>query len=254
MTRTGITVRHAAASIHLAAGEQMTFGRSAAGPGGPSPSPRHLELTADKALHAHAGTLVAGDRGWTITNTGRWLRLRVQEIDGPGSAEVAPGRSLRVPWPRTRLEVATGAEVVGFDVEVQASDARTTRAAAPLTAGETVGGLGLDREAGYFRALVALCEPQLRQPGCARVASAAEIARTLNRLDVEPERVTAKAVERRLAHVRRKVGIGGTEPEAISATGLEQRDAAERLVDVALRTGTVTRADLDLLVPANDPP
>lgn len=253
MTRTGITIRHANTAIDLAPEEQITFGRSTADTD--APSTRHLGLTADAALHAHAGTVVAGDGGWTIINTGRWLRLRLQEIDGPGSAEVAPGRSLLVPWPRSRLEIATGTEVVGFVVEAELDASFTPSAVAPLTAGETVGGLGLDRDAGYFRALVALCEPQLREPGCARVATAAEIARVLNRLETEPERVTAKAVERRLAHVRRRIGVGGRDPDGISAAGLEQRDAAERLVNIALRTGTVTRADLDLLIPPYlDPP
>lgn len=250
MTRTGITIRHHNTSVDLAPHEHLTFGRSDANATTQAGAGPHLELSADRALHAHAGTVEAGDGSWWVTNTGRWLRIRLAEVGGPGAAEVVPGRSLRVPWPRCRLEINTGTETIGFEVEVNAGSRPAPEAAAPLPSGETVGGLGLDRQAGYFRALVALCAPQLREPGCGRVATAAEIAQALNRLPAEPERVTAKAVERRLAHVRSRVGIGGSDADGVSAAGLEQRDAAASLVDLALRTGTVTQADLAVVTPS----
>lgn len=113
-------------------------------------------------------------------------------------------------------------------------------------AGSTVGGLGLDRDAGYFLAAIALCEPRLRDPSTSEVASVAQVARTLSR--VGPERVSVKAAERRLAHLRSRLGVGG---DALggSAAGLEVRDAGRQLVDLLLRTGTVTVADLARLEP-----
>jgi hypothetical protein len=67
--------------------------------------------------------------------------------------------------------------------------------------------------------------------------------------------VTAKAVERRLANVRRKLGIGAADAYGGSAAGLEVRDAARVLADLVLRTGTVTPADLALIEPgAGGPP
>jgi hypothetical protein len=74
-----------------------------------------------------------------------------------------------------------------------------------------------------------------------------EIVRMLNRSPGEPERVTAKAVERRLAHVRRKLAIGAVDAYGGSAAGLEVRDAARMLADLVVRTGAVTVADLALI-------
>lgn len=250
MTTTDVTIRLRGETSVLGPDQSLTFGRTveAASGGEGGGSTPHLALADDPALHARAGVLRAVGDGWVLENTGRWLHLRLLEVGGGGRAEVAPGRSLRVPWRRCRVEIATGNQVVGFEVETAAEPADGSGGPdLPAVAGDTEQGLALDRGTGYFRALVALCEPQLSRPGTTAVATAAEIARTLNRLDDEPERVTAKAVERRLAHVRQRVGIGGDDPHGVSAAGLEVRDAAHQLVDLALRTGTVTAADLSLI-------
>ena len=60
------------------------------------------------------------------------------------------------------------------------------------------------------------------------------------------------AVERRLAHVRRKLGIGAADAYGGSAAGLEVRDAARVLADLVLRTGAVTADDLAWLEGASD--
>ncbi|HVH21510.1 MAG TPA: hypothetical protein VNA11_03545 [Pseudonocardia sp.] len=225
----------------------MTFGRDP-GPGrsGPSTAP-HLALSPSPALHAMAGRLNVDATGCTLDNTGRWLRLRVLHLDGVERSDLDPGRGLRIPWARSRVEVAVGAEPLWFELEVP------QRAGAPGgvpdAGGDTQRGLGLDRSAGYFRALVALCEPRLRDPGCDAVASAGEIARRLTSSGQERGRVSQKAVERRLANARQRLGIGAADPFGGSAAGLELRDAARVLVDLVLRTGTVTRADLALLDP-----
>ncbi len=105
--------------------------------------------------------------------------------------------------------------MVGFRAECPSLTAATSPAA-PTVAGDTVRGLDLDRSAGYFRALVALCEPRLRDASSTEVATVAEVARTLSGLPSESGRVSIKAVERRLAHARSRVAIGG-DPEGISA-------------------------------------
>lgn len=239
-----ITVSGAGGSRRIESGRSLTFGRVP--DEGSVSSEDHLGLAADPSLHARAGTITADGSGWVLANTGRWLRLRVIQLDGPARAEVEPGRSLRVPWSRSRVEVATGTAVVGLDVESSVGDDQAVLA---TVSGTTVGAFGLDRTTGYFRALVALCEPRLRDPRSDEVATAGEIARRLNRLPAEADRVTAKAVERRLAHARRRVGVGGADSEGVSAAGLEVRDAARQLADLVIRTGAVTLADLALLDP-----
>lgn len=243
---TRVTVIHGGARWVLEPGMSLTFGRNT-GPGGAPPSQRHLELGDDRSLHAHAGTVRAAHDGCTLANTGRWLHLRLQHVGGPDRADLAPGRSLRVPWLRNRVEVVTGQSTVGFALVVEGPDLGDSDASA--LGGDTVAALDLDRSSGYFRALVALCEPRLRDPASDEVAAASRIALRLGRLEVEPNRVTVKAVERRLAHARRRIGLGGDDPYGVSAAGLEVRDAARQLVDLALRTGTVTVADLALLEP-----
>ena len=237
--------------VALAAGEAATFGRRVDVDDRPDEAV-HLGLSDNARLHAHAGTVAADQAGWVLTNNGRWLHLRVTEHGGPNRLDLDPGRVVRIPYARCRVEVATGDELVGFDVECPVLEGLDGDAAATLlvTAASTVGGLGLDRDAGYFRALVALCEPRLRDPQAGDVATVAQIVRTLNRTGLEPEPVTAKAVERRLAHVRRKLAVGGVDPHGVSAAGLEARDASRQLADLVLRTGTVGPGDLDLVAPA----
>lgn len=236
-----LTISHAEGHRTLRPGDVLAFGR-----GRPSGDGPHLGLSDNPRLHQSAGLVEVDDTGWLLTNTGRWLHLRVVELGGPNRLDLQPGRAARIPYARCRVEVTTGDESVGFDAACpfleQFPDAPT-----PALAGSTVQGLGLDRDAGYFRAVVALCAPRLRDPQSDEVASVGEIVRLLNRAPTEPERVTAKAVERRLAHVRSKLGIGAADAYGGSAAGLEVRDAARVLADLVLRTGAVTPADLDRL-------
>lgn len=218
--------------------------------GGDAGGEPHLGLSDNPRLHQRAGLLEVDAAGWLLANTGRWLHLRVVEVGGPNRLDLQPGRVARIPYSRCRVEVTTGDETVGFDASCPHLD--RVPAGEPALAGSTVQGLGLDRDAGYFRALVALCGPRLRDPQSDEVASVGEIVRALNRSPAEPERITAKAVERRLAHVRRKLAIGASDAYGGSAAGLEVRDAARVLADLVLRTGAVTPADLALL--EADPP
>lgn len=248
MTHGGLTLTHRTGEVCLEPGRTLTFGRTRDDQTGPGlvghGDEAHLALSSSEQLHAVAGTVEALDDGWVLVNRGRWLQLRVVRRDGPETTDLAPARTLRVPWPSVRVELVTGEEQVGFQVDCPVLDV-AGGFIAPV-AGDTVRGLDLDRRAGYFRALVALCEPRLRDPSTTEVPTVAEVARTLSRLPAEPERVSIKAVERRLAHARRRVAIGG-DADGVSAAGLEVRDAGRRLVDLLLRTGTVTPADLDLL-------
>lgn len=251
MTDTAIlTIDAPGALVALAAGDTLTFGR--VDDAAPTPGARHLGLSANPRLHLHAGRVDVDEGGWVLTNVGRWLQVRVVEHGGPNRIDLQPGRVVRVPYPRCGVEVATGDETVGFTATCPVVPATPVGGGGEALAGATVGGLGLDREAGYFRAVVALCVPRLLDPQSDEVSSVGEIVRTLNRSGREAERVSPKGVERRLAHVRSKLAIGATDPYGGSVAGLEVRDAARVLADVVLRTGTVTPADLVLVGLAAD--
>jgi hypothetical protein len=245
-----LTLRLDGRAVELAAGDSLTFGR------GDGSDPGHLALSQNPKLHAQSGRIEVEPGGWLLTNTGRWLHVRVVELDGPNRVDLQPGRIVRVPYAHCRIEVTTGDETVGFEAWCPVLADTSDGAAGPAVplAGSTVTALGLDRSAGYFRALVALCAPRLRDPQTEAVAAVGEIVRTLNALPTETERVTAKAIERRLAHVRSKVGLAASDPYGGSAAGLEVRDAARQLADLVIRTGVVTEADLALVDPdASDP-
>jgi hypothetical protein len=227
-------------------GEIATIGRSVE-ESGPTDAP-HVGLSENPRLHTHAATVTVDAGGWVLANAGRWLNVRVVEADGPNRLDVGPGRSLRVPYPVCELEIALGDEVPRLKASCPLPDG-VTDGPPPAGSGSTVSGLGLDPGTGYFLALVALCEPRLRDPQCAEVASVGQIVARLNHLSPPAERVTPKAVERRLAHVRAKLGVGGVDEHGLSAAGLEVRDAARQVVELVLRTGTVTAADLARLDP-----
>lgn len=223
----------------LAPGARLTFGR-----GGPGVD----EVVADDPrLHRRCGTIVVTDTGWELTNDGRWLRLRVRSLDRSGSDDLLPGQSIVVPWDAARVELHAGP--VRHDLVVRWVGARPQRAPAAIvddSDDRTSVPVRVDRETAYFRALVALCEPQLRDPTSIDVATDLEIARRLNRAGGEPRRVSGKTVERRLDACRTHFGLKASSDDGGGA-GLEVRDARRRLVELALLTGTVTVGDLALL-------
>jgi len=154
MTTTDVTIRHQGETSVLGPDQSLTFGRTVEGESGceGDGSTPHLALADDPALHARAGLLRALSDGWVLENTGRWLHLRLLEVNGGGRTEVAPGRSLRVPWPRCRVEIATGNQVSGFELETAADPADGSgRAGPPAVGGDTEQGLALARGTGSGR-------------------------------------------------------------------------------------------------------
>jgi serine/threonine-protein kinase len=184
--------------------------------------------------------------GWELHNTGRWLTLRVVGLDRSGLDTVPPGRSLVVPWAVSRIEIVVGSRCHGFGARWSASGA--VPAAGPIDVGGdevTTAPVRLDRDSGCFRALVALCEPKLRDPSADAVATDAQIAWRLNRLDVEQRRLSPKTVERRLDYCRTRFGLKTDEWGAPIAP--DRRDPRRRLADAALLSGLVSELDLVVL-------
>jgi len=229
----------------IEAGERVAFGRTGSDEVG-------IGLGDDARLHRRCGSIVVDDHGWELVNDGRWLRIRVVSLDRFGVDSVGPAQRIRVPWPRTRVQVHVGDRSHDFVAEFAAGDPGASVPQPP--GGEVVADdataipVRVDRSSGYFRALVALCEPQLRDPSTSTVATDHEIARRLNRSGRERSTVSGKTVERRLDACRIRFGLKVTDEYGLSA-GLERRDARRVLVDVALLTATVTRDDLAVLVP-----
>lgn len=226
-------------------GDEVRFGRGGDGV--------ELALADDARLHRHCGTIVVDPDGWVLHNTGRWLRLRVIGLDRFGVDSLYPGQHLRVPWADSRVQVHVGDRCHEFRARFSPSPDPVDPSRASGRDGEredpddaTVVPVRIDRTTGYFRALVALCEPQLRDPSCNDVATDLQIARRLNATGRESGRLSGKTVERRLDNCRTRFGLKVTDEFGQSA-GLERRDSRRLLVDVALLTATVTPVDLAVL-------
>ena len=238
----------------VAAGERIAFGRGGVGV--------DVVLADDDRLHRCCGIVTVDETGWDLQNTGRWLRLRIVSLDRFGVDSLLPGQHLRVPWTDSRVQVHVGdrchefrALHLGAALAMPPAPAGGTEASHRRTADDderddgddvTVVPVRVDRASGYFRALVALCEPQLLDPSTTAVATDLQIARRLNSSGLESTRLTGKTVERRLDNCRVRFGLKVVDDLGMSA-GLERRDARRVLVDLALLTATVTVRDLVVL-------
>ena len=221
------------------AGEVVRFGRA-----GPEEGV-DLTLSQDRRLHRHAGSIAVGDDGWQLANTGSRLHLLVADLDGAGQDDLPPGAVRPIPWTRTLVAIALGAERVELTVEQVITGSPAADAVVARTGDPTIEPFALDRSTAYFRTLVALCEPRLTDPR-APIPSDAQLAVRLNRSGCEQRHLTSRSIERRLNYLRQTLSLRDTDANG-SSLGLERRDGRVQLVELALTTGLVTARDLGLL-------
>lgn len=238
-----LTVLASGRSCEVAVGESVTFGRGGLDDG------VELTLSSDERLHRTAGRVVVHDHGWELVNTGRWLHLLASDLDGSGRDDLAPGVSRLIPWSRVLVEIPLGHSTLSFEVVSPRDSGADERV---MEGHGTIEPFRVDRTAGYFRALVALCEPRLIEPTSVEIPSDAQVAVRLNGSGTESRHLTAKAIERRFDYVRRILGLKVFE-DGLSGVGAERSDARQSLVDIALATGTVSRRDLDAIAPCSGP-
>lgn len=226
----------------LAQGQLLRFGRGTPNDG------VELTLSDDPRLHRQCGVVTVQDDGWTVFNTGGWLHLRLADLDGVGTDDLPPGSRRRVPWARAEVSVGLGMDRVGFSAEhrLHAGRAASLPEMHQLAGRLTIDPFAIDRNTGYFRALVALCQPRLEDSRNREVPSDAQIAVRLNRAPSEPNHVSARGVGRRIAYLRSVLGLSERD-ELGSSAGLERRGARAELIDLALEAGVVTVTDLVLL-------
>lgn len=198
-----LTASYGELEISRAVGEGITFGRQ------DTNSNVDLQMAADPALHAKAGRIEADHHFCRLTNTGRWLSLWVVEMlsgrSGP-AFEVRCGQSRIVPFPRARIEIHTHNTaqdsphriLITFSYEPEASQAGTMEE----TGTERPQPPDYDK-AGFFRVLVALCEPSILDARNVSVPTARQIARRLQQAGhPDDANLTEDAVERRLKYAR----------------------------------------------------
>ncbi|MGP3961291.1 winged helix-turn-helix domain-containing protein [Nonomuraea sp. 3N208] len=155
-------------SLELAPGEQAFFGRGT--PGSP------VDILLDNpAVSRRAGKIVAVGDYWLLSNLSTSKTYVVENPEGGGEfVKVPPGRmGAPIPFEFSRVSLPAVDGTVSFlvfapqHVHVPPSHAdggAATQVAYPL-----------DQNAKYFRILVALCEPRLRDPSTSRIPTIPEI-------------------------------------------------------------------------------
>ncbi|MEU2976144.1 serine/threonine protein kinase [Streptomyces hirsutus] len=224
-------------SLSLLPGQKVRFGR------GIPECPVDIAL-ADPAVPRLAGEILAVDVHWQLSNLSGGSSLLVENPEGAGEFIRVPPRRLAAPIPFefSRVVLATHGGTVGFQVfaprhsHLEASGDGVERGAVTTTP------FALDLNATYFKVLVALCEPRLRDASAVGVPSTASVVARL-RPHPEHRNLSTTAVDFHidyLAGTKLRLRFPGR-----GAAGLSWK--RETLVSTALRFGLVGEEHLSLL-------
>ncbi len=227
---------------HLAPGETVTFGR------GSADRPVDLVLP-DTGVSRLAGLVTAVEDHWLISNLSRGNTYVIENPEGGGEfVKLAPRRlDMPVPFEFGRVIVPSAGQPCSFLVFAPQHLYADHHERPDGTADATRVAFPLDETAKYFRVLVALCEPRLRDPSSPVIRTVPEI---LDRLGDVPG-LTRPAVNFHIDYLARtKLRVkspvtGGPKDEASKADW--QRAA---LISLALQFDLVREEHLALL-PAN---
>ncbi|UYM07632.1 FHA domain-containing protein [Solicola gregarius] len=217
----------------LEPGQSLTFGR-----GSPDTS---VDLTLQSAeVSRRAGTIRAVADYWLLTNASA-VTYVVENLEGAGEhVKIPPGRAdAPVPFELSRLLIPVDAGT--YDLHVYAPQ-HAYLAGDPTVAGDTtVRPFVLDETSKYFRVLVALCEPRLRDPSSVAIPSSDDVAR---RLAPTGERMSRSAVDYHINY------LAETKLRIRSATDGDRAESKRAsLVALALRFNLVTEEHLGVLGP-----
>lgn len=213
--------------VTLDAGREFVIGRDA-------------DLSIDDNRFLHRRFLVISESAgvWVLSNVGAQLTATISDGDGQLEAFLAPGGSLPLVFAATRVTFTAGPTT--YELMVHNSnpafeappmrlpvDGETTFGATPLTASQR-------------RLLVALAEPWLRGDGRASVVlpssgqAADRLGWTITKFNRKLDNVCSKL---------ERLGVRGLHGEAGSLAS----NRRSRLVEYAIATRLVTRADLVVL-------
>lgn len=204
-----------------------------------------LPLGDDGRIHRRCGTITVDDRGSTVANVGAWLPLQIVDLDGTGDLRIDPNEGRAIPFHRYSISIDLGDSRPSIRIETERSASVAVATSDAGDGASTVGMTTISRRAGYFKALVALCEPRLLDPMSSVIPSDHQIASRINRAGVEPQRVTADIIERRLAYCRERLGLR----DRSAGPGAEDRQARHRLLEFVFNNRIVGLDDLDRLRP-----
>ncbi len=227
--------------LDLAPGTAVTFGRG--GPGTP------VDLTLrDPAVSRLAGRITAVEDHWLVSNLSPRSTYVIENPEGGGEfVKLAPRRlDMPVPFEFARIVIPGADRQSAFYVFAPQHLYADAQARPDGSADATRMAFPLDETAKYFKVLVALCEPRLRDPSSPAIRTVPEI---LDRLGGDAG-LTRSAVNFHIDYLARtKLRVKAqADPEPGKADW--QRTA---LVSVALQFDLVREEHLALLPAAPSP-
>lgn len=213
----------------VGSGEIVTIGREA-------------DLCLDENPFLHRRFLQLAERGgiWCLTNVGSQLTATLSDADGRMEAYLAPGASIPLVFGSTVVSFTAGPTTYEFSVGVDDVAWESPRIMAELGGQTTVGPSRLNVEQHLL--VLALAEPRLRGDGRAVVtmptsqAAATRLGWTITKFNRKLDALCSKLA---------KSGVRGLTGQVDDMASHRRA----RLVEYAVATRMVTRADLPLLDP-----
>ncbi len=228
MVRRAVVLRFGSSSCSLDEGQACLLGR------GTLDQPVDLHLSKALDLSRRAACVTHGP-------SGRWSVRALTERNGvavrhPGGSviQVAAGTEVEMPtWFDDAYLVVTTPSAE-LDVRIRVVDGAvppTSARARAAPAASTTLVLPADLERADFRTALVLCEPMLDDPFNRRVPTEGELASRLVALGREPEAISARTVERRLARLRDRLQVPSNADlrDRLVAAGLVTRSALDQL-------------------------
>ena len=224
----------------VAPGEELTFGRQA-----------DLHIDDNRHLHRVLGRFWSRGDAWWLTNEGRAITIQIADADSRSAVQLAPGSEIALSFPNSILRFRAG--VTDYEVVVRVPDRGASDAdddeddpldADDDEAGETIalGDIMLTDEQRLL--LLALAEGTLRDPHSSdELPTNRAVARRLGWSITKFNRKLDNLCNRFT-----KLGVGGLRG-SIDQLATDRR---RRLVDHAIESGLIARAQLDRLPPEPD--
>ncbi|MET7396856.1 FHA domain-containing protein [Dactylosporangium sp. NPDC005572] len=228
--------------LNLAPGTSATFGR------GSRDTQVDLVLP-DAAVSRLAGRITAVEDYWLISNLSQRTTFVIQNPEGGGEfVKVAPRRlDMPVPFEFARVVVPSTGRPSAFYVFAPQHLYADHQAQPDGPADSTRMAFPLDETAKYFKVLVALCEPRLRDPSSPVIRTVPEILKRLGGAGL-----SRSAVNFHIDYLARtKLRVRASAAEAVAANEPDKADwQRAALVSLALQFDLVREEHLTLLPPS----
>jgi len=226
--------------IAVEPGQDLTFGRAA-----------DLHIDDNRHLHRVLGRFWSRGDGWWLTNEGRSITIQIADADSRSHVNLAPGSEIALSFPNSILRFRAG--LTDYELLVRVPDRAAGDeddldddrfATDDEAVNDTIALSDLPLADEQRLLLLALAEATLRDPhGHDELPTNRAVARRLGWSITKFNRKLDNLCNRFA-----KLGVGGLRGSVDQLA----TDRRRRLVDHAIESALITRAQLDLLPPERD--